>query len=337
MSLYEHQITDRLGVASGLPREAMLDIAPKAMPATTRVVAVIPNTSSSIGPSQTVQFQIPARGMMKSHSCFLKFKFTPTTNAAYSFSGAAASAAALINSIQIQSGSVILENLLNYHHWHNNVILPHALNIGSQNVESICSGAFSAAQINAATYSTATATGGFAGITDPSANLPNASGTAINFTIPIYSGIFNNRNQTSLPLFATNGLLVTIQTNPVTKAFYGSTSNAVTDYTMSEFEFEYQEVVPDQEYVNSVMSSLKQGKLIKIEADSYLNVQTSYAASLRQMFSLNMSSLNSVLFGYQDADAVNSNKWFHRTVNLDSDDTASRREIYLDNNLLYNY
>jgi len=338
MSLYEHQITDRLGVETGLPREAILDIAPKATPATTRIVSVVPNTGGNIGPSQTVQFQVPARAMMKSHSCFLKFKFKPTATGKYSFAGAAASAAAVINSIQIQAGTVILENLLNYgHHWHNNVVLPHALNLGNMNVESICSGSYSSSQIAALTYSQATQQGNATGIATPNEMIDlSGNDDGLYFTIPIYSGLFNNKNQTSVPLFCLGqGLLITIQTNPITKAFYAGGSN-ISDYQLSEFEFEYTEVQPGAEYMNSVIAGLKQGKLVKLECDSYVNIQTAASQSLRQMFSLNMSSLNSVLFGYTPQETITSSKWFVRTVARDSDDGNNRREIYLDNNLLYN-
>jgi hypothetical protein len=110
----EIMISDRLGIESGLPREMMLQAPPRAVNASYKIVSLPPTSSSSVRANQTIQFQLPQRGFMRSHSAYLKFQFDTASTGAFSFAGACASAASLINSIQVQAGSTVIENLLRY-------------------------------------------------------------------------------------------------------------------------------------------------------------------------------------------------------------------------------
>lgn len=330
------QITDKIGMGE-YPREAILGTAPRAMKASTKIVSVVPNTSSSIGQNQTVQFNIPSRGMMRSHSAFLKFKFTPTSTGQWSFAGSASSAASLINSVQVQAGGTVLENCLNYHLWHNNIVLSHASSAEGLAVEGICAGSYTTQQFTANTQAEVSSTGA-ALLSNASSNfnVSSVKGTYY-FTVPLFVGAFNNNNSQALPLFAINGgLLLTIQTNPISKAIFGTN---FTDYAMSDFEFQYVEIQPDQSYINDIMGGLRSGKAITIEADSYLNIQTAGSTSLRQMFSLNMQSLNSVIWGtVRGADAIGTSKYFVCSSGATEalDVAGVRREVFLDNISIYN-
>jgi hypothetical protein len=329
-------ITDRIG-GGDLPREAILAAAPRAVKAQTKIVSVVPNTSSSIGQNQTVQFNIPARGMMRSHSAFLKFQFNPTSTGEYSFAGSAGSCASLINSIQVQAGGTVLENLLNYHLFHNNIVLAHASSAEGLAVEGICAGAYTTQQFTANTQAQVSSTGATLLANASSQFNTSAIKGSYQFTMPIYAGCFNNNNSQALPLFAMQGgLLVTIQTNPISKAIFGTN---FTDYTLSNFELQYVEIQPDQGYINDIMSGLRQGRAITIECDSYLNIQTAGSTSLRQMFSLNMQSLNSVLYGtVRGTDAIGTSKFFVASSGSSEalDISGVRKEIFLDNISIYN-
>ena len=341
MSLIQDiQITDRLAQASGLPRESVMDISPPAMPASHRVVALQPTTTNSVGPSQTVQFQLPQRDLMRSHSAYLKFKFNPTSTANWSFAGTAQSCGSVFNSVQLQCGGVVVENLLNYDKFHNNIIQAWAETDEALSVESLCSGSISRGAVSAGSYASINSSTGAAGYSYADSNFaPSATTSEYVFTMPLYLGAFNNKNSTLLPLqFVQGGMLLTLQTNPVSKAFYSGTGSQPSTYTISEVQLVYDSITPTQEYIQTVQQGLSQGKLIKIEAESYINVQIGAQSTIRQQVSLNMSSLDAVLWGYvKDPDAQNTSKFFISPSTTYSDwNNTTRFEVYLDNALVYN-
>jgi hypothetical protein len=340
MSLIQDiQISDRLAQAAGLPREAILDIAPPAMPASHKIVALQPNTTNSVGPSQTIQFQIPQRNLMRSHSAYLKFKFSPTSTSTWSFAGNAASCGSLFNSVQIQAGGVVVENMLNYDKFHNNVIQSWAESPEALSVETICANSlpngFSAGGSAFSVNYT-----GAAGYAYAASNNPTSAVVAdYVFTMPLYCGLFNNKNSTLIPLqFVSGGLLLTLQTSPVSKAFFSGDQAQPSTYTISEVQLVYDEITPTQEYLATVQQGLSQGKLIKLEAESYINVQVGAASTVRQNIALNMSSLDAVVWGYvKAADRQDRSKFFISPSTTFSDWTNTTRfEIYLDNQLVYN-
>lgn len=129
-----------------LPREAILDTVPRSsLAATKKIINVVPITSNTIGPSQTLQFLLPQRNFAKANSIYLKFRFTATggssTQVPWSFSGGMQSCASLFNNISIQAGGSMLESCQNYHIWHNNVMEWMHQGKDMLAIESMCSGA----------------------------------------------------------------------------------------------------------------------------------------------------------------------------------------------------
>jgi hypothetical protein len=143
----EQNIDPTVGVAPvSLPREAILDTVPRSsLAATKKIINVVPITSNSIGPSQTIQFLLPQRNFAKSNSVYLKFRFKATGGSSsqqdWSFSGGMQSAGSLFNNISIQAGGAVLESMQNYHVWHNNVVEWMHDGSAMQRIESMCSGA----------------------------------------------------------------------------------------------------------------------------------------------------------------------------------------------------
>jgi hypothetical protein len=134
-----------------------------------------------------------------------------------------------------------------------------------------------------------------------------------------------------------NNSLLTIQTNPLTKAIHGSDASfGITSYTISNMELIYCEVVPDEQYLQSIRSGLSSNKLVKIEAESALNVQVGCNATIQQLFSLNLSSLDAILWGTQiGVDSLIDPKWFQST-SAEKNNPAVRYEVYVDGELLFN-
>ncbi len=329
-------INDRVGAASGLPREAIMDICPPAIPAASKMVSVIPISSNSVGPSQTIQFQLPSRNLMRNASSYLKFDvaFAGATHP-FSFAGASASAQALFNSVQLQVGGVVVEQINNYHHWANNIVQAHAMTAESLTNTAMCEGSYTTQNFAAGSYNAVNSTGA-ALLSVANTQFPSGS-SSHTFTVDLQLGLLHNKNATALPLFLMNNSLLTIQTNPLTKAVHGSDATFdITSYTISNMELIYCEVVPDEQYLQSIRSGLSSNKLVKIEAESALNVQVGCNATIQQLFSLNLSSLDAILWGTQiGADTLILPKWFQST-SLEKNNPAVRYEVYVDGELLFN-
>jgi hypothetical protein len=360
--LREQQLADNIvGAVPGLPREAIMDTVPRSsLMATKKIVNLVPISSNSVGPSQTLQFLIPQRNLGKAHSFYLKFKLSLAGGQSklFAFSGSMQSAAALINSISVQAGGTVIEACQNYHIWHNNVLnwtqkrdqlaiecatsgtaLPtrYSTNIDMDATSSIPSNA-ELSPFNA-----------YAASQQQTCNA-DATGTYNEFfSIPIGMGFFNPKESQFLPLFQFNGgVLLTIQTNPISKAFFATnttvgsdpattTAAAISDYVMSDFELCYTEIQPSSEYVDAVRSGLNNGKLIKIEAQSYLNYQIACGDNIRQTLNLNCQSLSASFWGrVEQSDALHTSKFFVKQSGItDANSSAIRYEMYYDNVLLF--
>jgi hypothetical protein len=355
--LIDHQLADNIqGAVPGLPREAIMDTVPRSsLVATKKIVNLVPISSNSVTSSQTLQFLIPQRNLAKAHSFYLKFKMSAQglgNSKKFSFAGSMQSAAALINSMSVQAGGTVIESVQNYHIWHNN-ILAWTQRRDQLAFEAPCAGAASpirymtdAGMTNAANNATSN------GVTFPftisaaSQNLvtDSANGTFNDwFSIPLGMGFFNSKESQFMPLFQFNGgVLLTIQTNPVSKAIFSTGTDAVTafnDYTLSDFELCYTEIQPSPEYINTVRQGLSAGKLIRIEAQSYLNYNIACGENVRQTLNVNCQSLSATFWGrVQLNDAIGTSKFFVKQAgitDLSGDTQNIRYEMYYDNQLLF--
>jgi len=367
--LYETNLSDNIQGAAAMPsipREAIMDTVPRsALAATKKIVNIVPISSNVAGPNQTVQFLIPQRNLAKAHSVYLKFNLGITASANdYSFSGSMASAASLINNINIQAGGVVVESLQNYHLWHNNVLSMAHQGSDELNVEALCSGAklpfsgigqYSTVNIAAAAgtlkysqqqsgYTNNGITAGvasnpigagFVGVNSSIQQFTGTTGLSTFFSIPIHCGFFNSKEAQLIPLqFINGGVLVTIQTNPTSKAFFENGA-LISNYTMSNMELCYAEITPSPEYILRVREEMIGGKMIKIEAQSYQQYNISCGPSVRQIFNVNLSSLSAIFWGRViNQDANNTSKCF-QGYNADGDPNV-RYEVYFDNVLLFN-
>jgi hypothetical protein len=368
--LHDINISDAVQGAAqmpSIPREAILDTVPRsALAATKKIVNLVPITSGSVGPNQTIQFLIPQRNLMKAASIYLKFKFRIPFNAAYvngwRFSGHLGSAAALFNNITLQAGGVVLESLQNYHLWHNNVLANAHQGNDELAVESLCSGA-KLIDNGSGQFAAAVAAGGsnynqdnlgfsFNGVNTGCAAAsnaqiekclqfaaPSAADFQSIFTIPILSGVFNPKESQLVPLqFINGGILLTLQTNAVSKVFFESSATSTSvlnNYEISELELCYAEITPAPEYVLRIREEMMAGKMIKIECQSYQQYNVASGSTVRQNFNVNLSSVSSIFWGRVfEPDSTLTTKLF-QGFGSDSDPN-SRYEVYLDNVLLFN-
>jgi hypothetical protein len=359
--LLDQQLADNIqGAVPGLPREAIMDTVPRSsLVATKKIVNLVPISSNSVTSSQTLQFLIPQRNLAKAHSFYLKFKLRMTGlgNATkFSFGGSMQSAAALINSMSVQAGGTVIESVQNYHIWHNNILA------WTQRRDQLGIEAIAAGTANPLRYATGAPAANANALSVNSLLNPSPielAGAAANFvcgatgnadagvfedwfSIPLGMGFFNSKESQFMPLFQFNGgVLLTIQTNPVTKAFFTqiATPATITDYTMSDFELCYTEIQPSPEYINTVRQGLSSGKLIRIEAQSYLNYNIQCGENVRQTLNVNCQSLSATFWGrIQANDALTTSKFFVKQGGITDGSAATpniRYEIYYDNQLLF--
>jgi hypothetical protein len=169
-------------------------------------------------------------------------------------------------------------------------------------------------------------------------NGANSSGTGIDivFTIPILSGVFNPKESQLIPLqFINGGILLTLQTNPVSKALFSNAVDSSASYTLSDMELSYAEITPAPEYILRIREEMMAGKMIKIECQSYQQYNVASGSNVRQNFNVNLSSVSSIFWGRLfGVDTQISSKCF-AGFGGDSD-PMQRYEVYLDNVLLFN-
>jgi hypothetical protein len=358
--LIDQHIADNIeGATPGLPREAILDTVPRsALKATKKIVNLVPISANSVGPSQTLQFLIPQKNLAKAHSFYLKFRlrFTQAGEVRlFSFAGSLQTCAALFNSMSIQAGGQVIEACQNYDKWHNNVLC-WTQDINQVGFESPCTGCQPFSRLLQDPGNTAGATRAVVSTAEVWNTNAAASTLATPvsglfddvFSMPIGMGFFNPKESQFLPLFQFNGgVLFTLQTNPISKAFFSGGQQGVahislniTDYTLSDFELTYTEITPDISYINTVRDGLAKGKVIKIEAQSYLNYQVACDANIRQNLNLNVQSLAASFWGrVEQSDAIWTPKCFVKQLNIEDSSASTpsiRYEMYYDNQLLYN-
>lgn len=370
--LFDTQISDAVQGAQALPsipREAILDTVPRsALAATKKIVNLVPITSGSVGPNQVIQFLIPQRNLMKASSLYLKFRLS-VTNATlahdFSFAGYLQSAASLINNIMLQAGGVVLESLQRYDLWHNNILANAHQGNDMLAWEAVCSGsklpssgagqwaAAAAYPVSAAPavepqnnynqyyagYSTSSGNAGSGGAFGPTvSNSQQFHTTSLDlvFTIPILAGVFNPKESQLIPLqFINGGILMTIQTNPTSRAFFQPAGSGISTYSMSEMELCYAEITPAPEYILRIREEMMSGKMIKIECQSYQQYNVASGSNVRQNFNVNLSSVSSIFWGRLfEVDALATSKKF-QGFGVDTDQNT-RYEVYLDNVLLFN-
>jgi hypothetical protein len=355
--LLDQQLADNIqGAVPGLPREAIMDTVPRSsLVATKKIVNLVPISANSVTSSQTLQFLIPQRNLAKAHSFYLKFKLNMTglgNGLKFSFGGSMQSAASLINSMSVQAGGTVIESVQNYHIWHNN-ILSWTQRRDQLGIESIAAGTANplrymtggpAVDANALSVNGTTNPSPLQNIGLASNFVSTAAGVFDDwFSIPLGMGFFNSKESQFMPLFQFNGgVLLTIQTNPSSKAFYaptGATGATIGDYTMSDFELCYTEIQPSPEYVNTVRQGLSSGKLIRIEAQSYLNYNIACGENVRQTLNVNCQSLSATFWGrVQNNDSINTSKFFVKQAGITDSSIGTpniRYEMYYDNQLLF--
>ena len=337
MSLIENQIVDTIGQTI-IPRELQLDVPGPGLPSSTRIVNLLPLSTSAIGENQSVQFALPGRNLIKPGSLYLSFlvKFSAASHA-FSFAGAAGSCAALWQSLQVSCGGVQLHNIQEFGNWMNNVVLPHLKSDAYMNMLGVTAGSYDASSFAVGqSYNTINNTGHDMNAV-ASAMFPETTTSPgfreYRFCMPLEVPCFNSKNSQAFPLFATQGVLITLQSQTQTKAIYGSDPTfTMSPISISDLNLQYQELIPEQSYMDSVRSGLSSGKIIKIDCEDVLGLITQGDANVAQLVSAQLSSVDAVLFGFQQqADSIALAKVYQMIQTDVANPSGVRNLVFLDN------
>jgi len=208
-----------------------------------RIVSVPCTNATSATSGQNLIISLPNQGVYKKQSGYLKFKVKTTTAAAAFKNDSGVSS--LFNRITITSGGVI-EVLQNYD-FYAGIILNTLTNSSYYNAD---------AYILEGTNGRALAT------------------SDTEFCMPILSNILGN--QKSLPLFLlAQPLQIELQLNALARAVYSTTATAVTEITVSDIRFVYENIYPGADYESAVRSHVQQNGAYTFNFDTYLGHQVS--------------------------------------------------------------
>jgi hypothetical protein len=212
-----------------------------------RVAQVPASNGTSMTSGGVIVFQVPNIGVYKRASGYVRMKvWVSTANATFK---ALTGASAMFNRITLSSGGII-ENLINYDYYANYIL-----------TNNTCQSYF---DIDAAIMELAN------GI-----QIVFGAANAVEVCVPLMSNVLGNQNK-SLPLFLlSQPLNIEINLNSIGRALYGV---GVTEYTISNPVFCYEQILPGADYENAVRQSIAQSGAYNFQFDSYLGHTASIAA-----------------------------------------------------------
>lgn len=284
-----------------------------------KYIKSIPSSTSNVGPSSTVQFQIPTNNndFIVPGSMVLRAKMVATapgtpanTFATWKFAGQGLTAAtdyggfsSIISRANINLGGTVI-SYNNYNHMVNAVIKSHCLNPNYVNTE------LSMLE--------------WAGIGKESAATTAFSAEELTLyaACPLFFPIFNS--QQAFPLCLMNApITIELLTETVTNAFAG-TLVAVTSYTLSEISLNYEVVTVSPEFVSALRAS-KAGEAYNIRVNDFMSLNYTPSLVDRYQIGCGLSSLKSVLWSELSTNAVTA-----LTSKQYSCNGLSRYTIYVD-------
>ena len=152
--------------------------------------------------------------------------------------------------------------------------------------------------------------------------------TTATVCVPIGLGCLNAKQH--LASFLLNGSQLQFDTNAVAYALTQfAEGGAVTDYSISAFSVNFEQLVCEPQYEMSVKAMLAQGRIYQMPIDTWYNTRVANAASITQNIGLNSSSVRCILWGSQPVSTVVS------AQNLTSG-AQSSCFVYADGQLVHN-
>jgi hypothetical protein len=260
----------------------MPDIRPRLANVSSRRIVQIASQSGTVNAGQPILVALPygmGAGFMCSGSAYAKFTITVTqANAdgwAFKQSGSASSVFQRVSAILSGQSA---ETVHNYGALYNSLLL-HATN------EVYLSGD---AKIHDNVFPKAF----------------NAT-PSLTVSVPIGLGCLNAKQH--LPLFLLNGAQLQFDTNALSYALTQAVeANVISNYAISDFSVNFEQLVCEPQYEQSVKAMLAQGRIYQMPIDTWYNTRVASATSITQNIGLNSSSVRCILWGTQAQQTLRS-------------------------------
>lgn len=224
----------------------------------------------------TLSFLLPSNmgsGMLASGSAYIRAKITVTQAVALAFQFRQyGSASAVVNRMTFLASGSIVEQILNYNKLYASLLLHGSSPAFATNDDKLAQCTFS-------------------GAVDAPAG--SAAGV-VNVCIPILLGAFNSK--THLPLFLLNSAQLNVDLETLNQAITQLSGDALTNYTVSDAQLVFENIMPDSQYEAALKQMLGQ-RLFQLPISTFYNVKVgSTAGALTQNIGLNSSSVRAVLW-----------------------------------------
>lgn len=336
-----------------VPRAVMPQAAGKPFALGKKTIRQIPaisgNSQTSAGGTSTI-FSLGyghGAGMLVNGSPYIKLtmRVTQATNGTWGFAGSpVADASSIIQRATVMAGGANIEQVNQYWLYKSAIINPFFTNASYSNVSSLISGGVSMVNnLKPMPYDTANTSGtGTNGVFTYNPNTywktsATASQNDITVCIPLALSIFNSTQGGYLPLeLLSSPIQVQIDFNNAATAFFSS-SDLVTDYSISNASIVYETVACPESYYNSLRQAMASGKLYQLPLECCLTSQTAGGATVSYQLATSLSSVNAVFVGkIQSADLGDSSKTKYFSASNGSstvggvDTAVSLRQLYFD-------
>lgn len=346
---------DQRSEVNAIPRSMLPASIARPVQSVKSIKNITPISGSSTTSGGQTTFQLPygaSAGFMKAGSSYVRFRFSATQAAdSFGFAGGCPSAQSLIQRITVAQNNN-LELINEYGKLVSNVIYPFMTSASYQNNVALMEGGlgsnaylsqpFSSGALGSTSFTTGL-TQQDCIIGDPRQSFSSTGpggAQAIELSVPILCGLFNNKELSFIPLeLMSSPLTLTIDWATVNNCINALTT-AVSEYACSAIQLVYESVSPPVDYVNELRSGLMQGRVWSIPYTTVISAQTQNSSTVSYNMSLNASSVDAFFYGQTPSFTANTStlttKQFAVSTgsSIAGDFTTVNRRLYADGNLI---
>jgi len=293
-----------VGVAqSDIPAAWMPSSEPRVASGGSQRIVAISSQNGTVTAGQQLSFQLPSNlgsGFAKSGSFYVRMRVTPTQAVArnWAFRQYGAAESLFLRMTALLSGS-IAEQIQNY-------------NKLCASLKLHCTNASYVANDDSLLQLTM------------NGNLNTVD--SVDVCVPVNLGLFNAKAH--LPLFLLSACQLQIDLESAAQAFTSGSANPITDYSISQAQLVFEQLVPDSVYEAGVKQMLA-SRVYQIGINTWYNVKLSNAAVITQNIGLNSSSVKAVLWNVVTANTSQTSGAF-------TSDSQTSAYLYLDGQLVSN-
>lgn len=274
-------------------------------------IVASPINGQTFGPSSIVQFDLVSRGYLVPESVYIRYKLTTTLPATAGANNAIKGTPvySIFSRLETIVGSQVVESIQNYNQLCNMLVnckMNYAQKVGLANSFGYTSAA--TATSYAFDFST-NSPNGFSWATSTAA-APVATGGAIFLAAPL--GCLLSNADHLVPLKYMPSCRIQLTTETLGNAYRIDGTNAITNYSISNFELCY-DIIEFSPLVDQAISSMGGGQ-ITIRSQSYLSSGTSIAqntsGSTEYIFNQRLASIKSLFCHLSGTDVTKVNGFF---------------------------